>query len=415
MRKVAIVGVEGSGKTVMLACLGELYTTQDERGHFLEPENFQTAAYVMDKISRMRNGEWPMATADDAMQGLNWTLRKKKSGGGRPEDICEISFLDFGGEVYRAAFGIRGGEDQSLSNEIKQLKDYITAADDLIVLINLRDVINKGATDKRVQESIWITSSILKSALSRSKGSGPRASIVITQADSYADTIRMCGGARGVLAKYLPHVSNSYDWLDIFDVMAVDKTVMDDEGNIVPARDFKPVGLRVLMNWILNSKEESTPKKMEPQKKGVNKSSSNNSRPSATKTVRIDANSEEILEEDEGEELPDMEDEGEELPRDDIEVADKVNILSYIIALIASGMTALGCFEGGYWIIGIVQSLLFLATLGARGETDFHQGEGRWFWYALLLFVGGSMGCEGLWLGALIVDFICIGVIYKGK
>ena len=125
MRKVAIVGVEGSGTTVMLACLGELYTTPDERGHFLAPENFQTAHYVMDKISRMRNGEWPMATADDAMQGLNWTLRKKKSGGGRPEDVCEISFLDFGGEVYRAAFGIRGGEDESLSNEIKQLKDYI--------------------------------------------------------------------------------------------------------------------------------------------------------------------------------------------------------------------------------------------------------------------------------------------------
>ena len=306
MRKVAIVGVEGSGKTVMLACLGELYTTQDERGHFLEPENFQTAAYVMDKISRMRNGEWPMATADDAMQGLNWTLRKKKSGGGRPEDICEISFLDFGGEVYRAAFGIRGGKDQSLSNEIKQLKDYITAADDLIVLINLRDVINKGATDKRVQESIWITSSILKSALSRSKGSGPRASIAITQADSYADTIRMCGGARGVLAKYLPHVSNSYDWLDIFDVTAVDKTVMDDDGNIVPARDFKPVGLRVLMNWILNLKEESTPKKTESlKKKIVIKSSANNSRTIAPKTVRIDANSnntnskEIVLEDDE--------------------------------------------------------------------------------------------------------------------
>ena len=399
MRKVAIVGVEGSGKTVMLACLGELYTTPDERGHFLAPENFQTAHYVMDKISRMRNGEWPMATADDAMQGLNWTLRKKKSGGGRPEDVCEISFLDFGGEVYRAAFGIRGGEDESLSNEIKQLKDYIAAADDLIVLINLRDVINKGAADKRVHESIWITSSILKSALSRSKGSGPRASIAITQADSYADTIRMCGGARGVLAKYLPHVSNSYDWLDIFDVTAVDKTVMDDDGNIVPARDFKPVGLRVLMNWILNLKEESTPKKTESlKKKIVIKSSANNSRPIAPKTVRIDANSnntnskEIVLEDDE---------------------PDKVNVVSYIIALIVSGMMALSCFGEGHWIIGIVQTFLFLKTLKLRGAKEWHQGARRWFWYALLVFVGGTMGCKGLWWGALIVDFIGIMVIFK--
>ena len=396
MRKVAIVGVEGSGKTVMLACLGELYTMPDERGHFLEPENFQTAAYVMDKISRMRNGEWPMATADDAMQGLNWTLRKKKSGGGRPEEVCEISFLDFGGEVYRAAFGIRGGEDQSLSNEIKQLKDYIAAADDLIVLINLRDVINKGATDKRVHESIWITSSILKSALSRSKSSGPRASIAITQADSYADTIRMCGGARGVLAKYLPHVSNSYDWLDIFDVTAVDKTVMDDDGNIVPARDFKPVGLRVLMNWILNLKEESTPKKTEPLKKIVIKSSANNSRPSAPKTVRIDANSnntnskEIVLEDDE---------------------PDKVKVVFYTIALIVSGMTALCCFVGGYWKIGIVQTVFFFITRDARGGREFHQGAGRWFWYGLLLFFGGAMGCNGCWWGALIADGIAFYIL----
>jgi hypothetical protein len=100
---------------------------------------------------------------------------------------------------------------------------------------------------------------------------------------------------------------------------------------------------------------------------------------------------------------------------DDIEVTDKVNIVSYIIALIASGMTALGCFGGGYWIIGIVQSFLFLMTLSARRDKEWHQGARRWFWYALLLYVGGSMGCGGLWWGALIVDFICIGVIYKGK
>ena len=256
MKKVAIVGVEGSGKTVMLACLGELYTTPDEQGYFLDPENFQTAAYVMDKISRLRNGEWPMATSDDVMQELNWTLRRRNPGGCRPEEICEISFLDFGGEVYRAAFGIRGGVDEALSNEIKQLKDYVSAADELIVLINLRDIINNGVSDRRVQESIWITSSILKSALNRPNGSTPRASIAITQADSYADTIRTCGGARGVLAKYLPHVSNSYDWLDIFYVTAVDKTVIGDDGNPIPDPSFKSDGLRVLMDWIINSGEK---------------------------------------------------------------------------------------------------------------------------------------------------------------
>jgi hypothetical protein len=176
---------------------------------------------------------------------------------------------------------------------------------------------------------------------------------------------------------------------------------MDDEGNIVPARDFKPVGLRVLMNWILNLKEEFTPKKTEPQKKNVvTKSSTNNSRPSAPKTVHINANSNNTN--------------SKEIVLTDDE-PDEVNIVSYIIALIVSGMKALACFVSGHWIIGIVQTLLFFMTLGVRRDKEWHQGAGRWFWYALLLFVGGGMGCDGRWWGALIVDFICIGIIYKGK
>ena len=98
MKKVAIVGVEGSGKTVMLAGLGDLYTYPDEEGYFLAPKNFGTAAYVAEKIERMRKGEWPVATAGDEMQGLDWTLEWKDPSARRPpEKICEVSFLDFAG------------------------------------------------------------------------------------------------------------------------------------------------------------------------------------------------------------------------------------------------------------------------------------------------------------------------------
>ncbi|MBR0504123.1 MAG: hypothetical protein IJJ84_01865 [Kiritimatiellae bacterium] len=89
MKKVAIVGVEGSGKTVMLAGLGHLYSRPDVNGYFLCPKNFQTAAYVSDKIARMRKGEWPTATADDVMQGLDWTLRRRQLG-----HLCQV--LPFG-------------------------------------------------------------------------------------------------------------------------------------------------------------------------------------------------------------------------------------------------------------------------------------------------------------------------------
>ena len=107
MKKVAIVGVEGSGKTVMLAGLGDLYTYPDEQGYFLSPKNFSTAAYVAGKIERMRKGEWPAATADDVMEGLDWTLKRSVPRDlRRPKTICEVSFLDFATNG-RTVFGRR--------------------------------------------------------------------------------------------------------------------------------------------------------------------------------------------------------------------------------------------------------------------------------------------------------------------
>ena len=251
MKKVAIVGVEGSGKTVMLAGLGDLYTYPDEEGYFLSPKNFGTATYVADKIERMRKGEWPSATAGDEMQGLDWTLKRNMpEEGRRPKPVCEVSFLDFAGEVYRTAFGIGTG-DASLAEQANELKRYISEADDLIVLINLRDVIAHGIRDKRVQEAMWITKAILDTALAEESGhKAPRAAIVLSQADSYADTIKDCGGAKGVLRKYLPHVANNYGWLDLFAASAVDKTMLDDNGNQIPSPDFQSQNLRVVMDWI---------------------------------------------------------------------------------------------------------------------------------------------------------------------
>lgn len=266
MKKVAIVGVEGSGKTVMLAGLGELYSKPDENGYFLSPKNFSTASYVADKIARMRQGEWPTATAEDVLQGLDWTLRCKESADARPADVCEVSCLDFAGEVYRAAFGIKAETvDADVADEVEELKAYIRQAQDLIVLVNLKDVIDRGLRDPRVQESVWITKALLEYALSTAGGrKEPRAMIVLSQADSYAATIAECGGAKGVLEKYLRDVANNYGWLDVVAASAVDKTVLDDDGNLVPAADFTSEGLRPIVNWVLRGLDAPTRRSPRP-------------------------------------------------------------------------------------------------------------------------------------------------------
>lgn len=264
MRKVAIVGVEGSGKTVMLAGLGDLYSRPDDKGYFLVPKDFNTSSYVAELMGRLRSGIWPAATADDVFQGLEWTLRRRSDTGGRPTDICELSCLDFPGEVYRKAFvenantvaGITltsagNSVSEEMQRQIESLWSYIERADCLIVLVNLSDVITRGLADRRVLESIWVTSSILEQALKERPGRVvPKTAIVLSQADSYEATIKACGGPKGVLEKYLPQVYNSYDWLDIFAAYAIDKTRLDDNGKIVPDPLFTTEGLRPIMTWL---------------------------------------------------------------------------------------------------------------------------------------------------------------------
>ena len=252
MKKVAIVGVEGSGKTVMLAGLGDLYSRPDENGYFLSPQSFGTHRYVTNIVKGMREGRWPAATSVDTLKSLDWSL-KRQEGRNRPEQICEISFLDFAGEVYRAAFGISEAPDAGVAEQVEALKEYLAGADYVIVLINLRDIID-NVQDERTEEAMWITNKILETALSeRDDADVPRAAIVLSQADNYAAILEKCGGAPGTLEEYLPHVYNEYSWLDIFSAQAVDKTEMDADGNIVPARDFTTEGLKPIMDWVLEN------------------------------------------------------------------------------------------------------------------------------------------------------------------
>ena len=254
MKKVAIVGVEGSGKTVMLAGLGELYSRPDDRGYFLAPKDFNTSAYVAELMGRLRAGAWPAATADDVFQGLEWTLRRRADVAGvRPTDICELSCLDFPGEVYRKAFvETTARRSEEMQRKVESLWNYIERADSLIILVNLGDVITHGLTDRRVHESIWVTNAILEQALKERPGRIlPKTAIVLSQADNYEATIKACGGPKGALEKYLPNVFYSYGWLDVFAAYAIDKTRLNGDGALVPDPSFTTEGLRPIMDWLL--------------------------------------------------------------------------------------------------------------------------------------------------------------------
>lgn len=254
MKKIAIVGVEGSGKTVLMAAMGDKYKSPDANGIYLKPVNRETFAYCEKLMGQMQDGKWPIATGKAITDNLRWTLTRKVADG-EDDRIAELSFLDFGGEIYRLAFG--GGEhdepDEDTKNAIAQLRSHVEEAEVLIVLVNLSDIINGKRNEERTIEMNWLSQAILSFAYDEANKSS--VALVFTQADLYAETIADCGGLRGVLTKYMPTVDTSYGKrLALFSVAAVNKTVPapDGSGFQVPSPDFKPQGLENLVSWVVN-------------------------------------------------------------------------------------------------------------------------------------------------------------------
>lgn len=263
MKKIAIVGVEGSGKTVLMAAMGDKYKSPDANGIYLKPVNRETFEYCERLMGQMQDGKWPIATGRDITDNLRWTLTRKVADGD-DDRIAELSFLDFGGEIYRLAFGggVHDEPDEDTKNAITQLRSHVEEAEVLIVLVNLSDIINGKRNEERTIEMNWLSQAILSFAYDKAKKSS--VALVFTQADSYAEIITDCGDLRGVLTRYMPTVDTSYGKrLSLFSVAAVNRTVFvsDGSGFQVPSPDFKPQGLEKLVSWVVDSVEGKNKRK----------------------------------------------------------------------------------------------------------------------------------------------------------
>jgi len=250
MSKISIVGVEGSGKTVMMAAFGDKYKHPDSSGLFLSPENPTAFSFVEVQMEQMHQGKWPNATVTDSLKSLNWSLFLKRDG--KNQKICDISFLDFAGEIYRLAFGDHSESEKSgLENEIAALKKHIIESDMLIVLINLSEIINGSVSNARTRETMWLSKGILDFAKRETNISN--IAIVFSQADVYNTIISTYGGVQKTYEHFLPHCANVYPDIPIIPVSAINKTTPDENGLAVPDQGFESEGLDDLMKLIVGN------------------------------------------------------------------------------------------------------------------------------------------------------------------
>ena len=244
MSKVAIVGVEGSGKTVLMAALGEMYGQASHDSMYLMPENQAAFAFMTRIPHKMRvEHQWPEATAIESMKYMKWTVRIGA------DVLTELEMLDYPGELYRMAFGDRKETDIAGTKEqIHEFLEHLVTADFLIVLMNLKDAMDIGAS-ARNNETVWLTRGIFDYA--KKLPNIKNRLLVFTQADRYRDLLDGTEGAKIAQEKYLPMLSILHPDLECIAISAVEASDLDVPG-MKPTEDG---GMRELIARIVSASE----------------------------------------------------------------------------------------------------------------------------------------------------------------
>ena len=237
MGKIAILGVEGSGKTVLMAALAEAYGTPREDGFYLRPENQQAFEFMhLVPYGLRREHRWPEATRIDSMKSLRWSMCYGQ------KVLGELEFMDYPGEIYRSAFGERSEEEiAGQATEIHTFLEHLFEAETLCVLMNLKDAEDPGH-NRRDLESLWLTRSIFE--FSEKLVQLRHRFLLFTQMDRYGAEFASAGSAKGLFRKHLPHVAAVYPDLPCFAISAVTGR---DDGTPAAATSENLGGLENLM------------------------------------------------------------------------------------------------------------------------------------------------------------------------
>jgi len=241
VNRVAIVGCEASGKTVLTASLADFFQPGDSgRSCSMVPENAAAHKFFEYTQYQMRTKHaWPQATNPDKTTVMKWSMRVDG------DVVANLETLDFGGEVFRAAF--REGEPTAGGAAAqKELLDYLSVADFIVVTVSLgvlmRDIeLSNGITPAdfaRDAEAKWVTRGLLD-FVRKSLPADTGVVIALTQADVYYDELEKYGGPDGLFKKSWPTVAALYPDMPVVAVSSV--SGVSEDGS--PAEDYSSEGV----------------------------------------------------------------------------------------------------------------------------------------------------------------------------
>ncbi len=248
--QIAMIGMEGSGKTVLTTVLAKRLSTMADQGLFLDPLNSKTIKYVEGVWRQLQNGQWPPSTPPGELFKLEWELsidHKYRS---------PVRLVDAAGQDMRLLFAEDRHSDESLPTQLQELVTYCRESTILIILINLKDFVGEADDMRRVENQ-----AALKAALDLlTKSDHPKKiAFVFSQCDQYEQTISKYGSLENLLRSEFPYIYGAHykgKAPALFPVAAVSETriVVDQDGKPyrVPAEGFESSGLEPLMEWMKN-------------------------------------------------------------------------------------------------------------------------------------------------------------------
>ncbi|MBR0238788.1 MAG: hypothetical protein IJQ39_11910 [Thermoguttaceae bacterium] len=258
--RIAIVGMTGAGKTVLISTLAMKMSQMADQGVFLAPmgENRrQTLRYVQENWQTLNSGKWPPSTPAGELIHLEWELTTKTNS-------ATVRFADCAGQDVHAIFSQERFDYGALTPDQKYVFDYLRSANVLIFLINMEDVL--GRSPKQALENSLDIDQMFY--VLNQKANFPRkTALVLSQFDKYRDELRE--RYNNNLLEYLqanfPQLHGRYIQnpnFAVIPVAAVETTQTIIENGMtkkVPAENFSSFNLKKLISWIASAVDELAP------------------------------------------------------------------------------------------------------------------------------------------------------------
>lgn len=251
MPRIAIIGTEGSGKTVLITTLAKRFSRVSPNGAFLYPLDNNTMRYVERNWLTLCSSEWPAGTPLGQLFELRWSLEC----GGDSNIRCELRIADAAGQDLRRLFNDdEPASGQNYPSQLQKLDAYCKEADIVICLVNLRDFVGEGNPERRLDNEV-----VIKSALQRlSTDPARRLCLLFTQIDLHQPILKKYGNWGRIAETVLPYVHGAHfrkGQAIVRAVASVNKTVTTADANKrlrrVPASDFESFGFDGLMDWLV--------------------------------------------------------------------------------------------------------------------------------------------------------------------